>query len=162
LKRIREVPLTAAERQRRHREKQKGDQAFIARRRMERSKSYRQHKAKNLARSQRWAEANRDRTRSASKLFYERHLEAERLRNAEKSRRRNAAIQLGDRVDYAAIVRDSLGICAICDEPVIYEPAHIDHIVPLARGGTHTSNNLQFTHARCNLAKGAKLLMKAG
>lgn len=33
----------------------------------------------------------------------------------------------------------------------------LDHIVPLAHGGTHTRGNLQTTHRACNLAKGDTL-----
>ena len=34
---------------------------------------------------------------------------------------------------------------------------HVDHIMPLARGGPNTLDNLQLLCARCNLAKGAKV-----
>lgn len=32
---------------------------------------------------------------------------------------------------------------------------HIDHVVPVARGGEHVEENLQACHAKCNLAKGS-------
>lgn len=158
------MALTAAERQRQYRARRKGDPLYRARRSAEQSASYRRHKVTCIARSQRWAEANRDRTRATWKAFYARHITAEHLRIAEKSRRREAQKRATalERVHYADIVRDAKGICALCEQPVVNEPAHIDHIVPLAKGGAHTYNNLQFTHARCNLAKGVKLLKKAG
>lgn len=34
--------------------------------------------------------------------------------------------------------------------------AHIDHITPLSRGGTHCLTNLAIVHAECNLGKGAR------
>jgi 5-methylcytosine-specific restriction endonuclease McrA len=34
---------------------------------------------------------------------------------------------------------------------------HVDHIVPLARGGTNGPENLQLLAPVCNLRKGAKL-----
>lgn len=34
----------------------------------------------------------------------------------------------------------------------------MDHIVPLALGGEHTVENLQLTHFRCNLSKGARFI----
>jgi 5-methylcytosine-specific restriction endonuclease McrA len=37
------------------------------------------------------------------------------------------------------------------------EAAHIDHIVPLAEGGTHTRDNVTLVHASCNLNKRAAL-----
>lgn len=33
------------------------------------------------------------------------------------------------------------------------EPTHLDHFVPLAKGGTNAITNLRLTHATCNLAK---------
>lgn len=34
---------------------------------------------------------------------------------------------------------------------------HVDHIVPLAKGGTDTLDNMQLLHKACNLSKGAEL-----
>lgn len=55
------------------------------------------------------------------------------------------------------------GSCGICDGPMdgdLKRPdpmsKSVDHIVPLSRGGTHTQDNLQWTHLRCNLRKGAR------
>jgi len=39
--------------------------------------------------------------------------------------------------------------CAICGEPA----EHLDHITPLARGGTDRPTNLQPLCANCNLRK---------
>jgi 5-methylcytosine-specific restriction endonuclease McrA len=33
---------------------------------------------------------------------------------------------------------------------------HIDHVIPLAEGGTNALSNLQLLCAKCNLAKGKK------
>jgi len=53
------------------------------------------------------------------------------------------------------------GICGICNGCVTWTPGphqpSPDHIVPLARGGTHSLDNLQLSHLSCNLAKGANL-----
>jgi 5-methylcytosine-specific restriction endonuclease McrA len=35
------------------------------------------------------------------------------------------------------------------------DPFHLDHIVSIANGGKHELSNLQLTHAKCNLKKGA-------
>jgi 5-methylcytosine-specific restriction endonuclease McrA len=48
------------------------------------------------------------------------------------------------------------GICQICKLPVAREAMHVDHIVPLARGGKHEYANVQLAHARCNISKGAR------
>lgn len=38
------------------------------------------------------------------------------------------------------------------------EDYHVDHIIPLSKGGEHRLHNLQILHAEDNLRKGAKLL----
>lgn len=45
--------------------------------------------------------------------------------------------------------------CACCRLP-LRKKGHLDHIVPLSRGGTNWPQNLQWLCASCNLAKGAK------
>lgn len=53
-------------------------------------------------------------------------------------------------------------VCAICGQPVDHEPslfaynplaASLDHIVPLARGGSHTRDNVRCVHFICNSLK---------
>lgn len=47
--------------------------------------------------------------------------------------------------------------CAVCQGPMGFYDSHIDHIVPLAAGGEDNLNNLQLTHASCNLRKGVSM-----
>lgn len=49
--------------------------------------------------------------------------------------------------------------CGICVEPIVNQ-YHIDHIIPVAKGGEHTIDNLQLAHPLCNLRKGAKILSR--
>lgn len=55
-------------------------------------------------------------------------------------------------------------ICQLCGNPVDRNLRHpdlmaasLDHIVPLARGGTHEPDNCQLAHLICNSTKGDKL-----
>lgn len=50
------------------------------------------------------------------------------------------------------------GICGLrvnvkLKHPHPYSPS-LDHIVPLSKGGSHTPENVQLAHLRCNLSKG--------
>lgn len=47
-----------------------------------------------------------------------------------------------------------LAACVICDDPLEMK-IHVDHVVPLSKGGAHAASNLQLLSARENLAKGA-------
>lgn len=54
-----------------------------------------------------------------------------------------------------AIIERDGGVCRYCgDEP---ETPHIDHIVPVVRGGGNDEDNLCVACPSCNLSKGSKL-----
>lgn len=95
------------------------------------------------ARARAWRRANPDRAR---------------LNEAKRRTRKTATAGL---VDMAALWT---GRCALCLEPLdaalLYpDPLSksVDHIDPLSLGGTHTQNNLQWTHLICNIRKGNRI-----
>ena len=66
-------------------------------------------------------------------------------------------------IDVGQVFANYGGICYLCglviDISLKYpDPMSksVDHIEPLARGGSHTMRNLAPTHLHCNLAKGAR------
>ena len=61
-----------------------------------------------------------------------------------------------ENVDPAVVLKRDEGTCGICREPITGD-WHIDHIVPLARGGEHSYKNTQAAHPLCNMSKGARL-----
>lgn len=48
--------------------------------------------------------------------------------------------------------------CFYCREVFEIKRLHVDHFIPLAKGGPHVPDNLRKSCAGCNLAKGAKLM----
>lgn len=56
----------------------------------------------------------------------------------------------------AVIARDGY-VCQLCGLPVDPSDVHIDHIKPHSKGGATVLGNLQVTHSRCNLMKGARV-----
>lgn len=63
------------------------------------------------------------------------------------------------RISYVGILNSRGRLCHICDQPILLtDKLHFDHIVPLSRGGTHTTENIAPAHELCNLSKGRKLL----
>jgi 5-methylcytosine-specific restriction endonuclease McrA len=72
------------------------------------------------------------------------------LRNAEQERIRSRLVYERD-----------AWMCGICHDPVdrMHEYPHLmsaslDHMIPLAKGGTHTMQNVQLAHFLCNAKKG--------
>jgi 5-methylcytosine-specific restriction endonuclease McrA len=73
--------------------------------------------------------------------------EWERRRKAERKRVRR--LRIAERDGW---------ICGICGTQIAdMSDLHIDHIVPLCKGGKSNSENLQAAHACCNIRKGGKL-----
>lgn len=58
------------------------------------------------------------------------------------------------RAEVAAALPAACGWCGVDIDPA--EPWHLDHITPVAAGGTDTRDNVQPLHAACNRAKGAQ------
>jgi hypothetical protein len=48
-------------------------------------------------------------------------------------------------------------VCHLCRRPVDPSDVHVDHIVPLSRGGDSQLANLAVSHSKCNLQKGARI-----
>lgn len=100
-----------------------------------------------------WRRANAARKRA--QVLAWRAVNGERVRatSLASKHRRRAFCRAADAPtadQLAAILRDP---CLYCGDPA----EHVDHFIPLARGGTHTLDNLVPACAACNLSKGAKL-----
>ena len=96
------------------------------------------------ARERRWREQNRDRYRATQ-------------RRIELNRRARKHANFVEEVDPAIVLSDHAGLCGICGSPVDPADFHVDHIVPLAKGGEHSYANTQAAHPACNLRKGARI-----
>lgn len=73
-------------------------------------------------------------------------------------RRATAADAFVEHVDRSTVWLRDGGICHLCGQAADPSDWHLDHIVPLARGGQHSYTNTAVSHPRCNLSKGARLL----
>lgn len=117
------------------------------------------HAAERAARRLAQAEANRERDRASKRAWQEANPE-KRAEIALRRRARRRESVVGP-VDLDALWT---GRCGICEQRLDRTLAHpdmqsksIDHIVPLAAGGGHTQDNLQWTHLICNLRKGTRV-----
>jgi len=75
-----------------------------------------------------------------------------------RARERNAKGQLSRGIR-KALYAAQRGCCPVCKDALAMDGAqkcHIDHVVPLAAGGTHTDDNVQLLCPGCNVSKGAK------
>ena len=117
--------------------------------------------------------ANRDKCVAACRAYYESHTESARQRRMEWEKRNPELVRLGKKaykhrrrakqaLGGSFIARDVQEIlqlqkhkCAICRKK-LGRTHHVDHIIPLAKGGTNDRRNIQIAHPRCNTQKAAK------
>lgn len=101
-----------------------------------------------------WTAANREKHREAVKRYRAKNPE---IKRAEKAKRR-AAILGGGGTHTAKDVRSLLASqrwrCVYC-KGSIRDSHEVDHIVPLALGGSNDKTNLQMLCGTCNRQKGA-------
>lgn len=127
----------------------------------QRAKAYRaKHPEKAKAAVVAWCRANAGRLREIKRAYWaKRQAEDPTYGRAgianRRARKRNARCE--ERIDFKAVWKRANGYCGICQMPLGDSPYHFDHIVPLARGGEHSTRNLQVAHATCNLRKGARV-----
>ena len=103
---------------------------------------------------------NPEKQSAIKRRSFEKHKAKYRLRILAKTRARQArkrGVTVGT-VDYRLVVQEANGRCGICGTEVGSALIHIDHKIPISKGGTHTQENLQLAHGRCNLRKGAKVV----
>lgn len=53
--------------------------------------------------------------------------------------------------------KQCLVCCPLCGMPMHITEATIDHIIPLSKGGSNQSTNLQLVHRWCNFIKADKV-----
>lgn len=111
------------------------------------------------SRNQKWRTKNHAKARQIEKAYQDNHkLElATRVRNR-RARYRNAE-GFHSPEDVDVLLASQNGVCAACRTNV-HTGFHVDHIIPLSRGGSNWATNLQILCAKCNLSKGSKTMLE--
>lgn len=129
------------------------EQIREARREAESDPAYRDRAA---ARSRLWYEDNRDRAQERNREYNRSNPEV-----SAGARRRRRALErnaVSERYTREQVWAKTGGVCGVCGGTISDAAWHIDHIVPLSRGGDDTLANTQPTDPRCNRMK-SDLLM---
>jgi 5-methylcytosine-specific restriction endonuclease McrA len=140
------------------RARRRADRARIREREKLRAREYRAADPERFRKAQARHRAKRpDLVRAAQERY--RLTDRGNLKAREKLRRRRAlrlATQV-EPVDYAELLAECGMFCHICSMVIVdRSDLHMDHVIPLALGGTHTRDNIKPAHALCNLRKGAR------
>lgn len=131
-----------------------------------RAASYAKHKEKRRAEARDYCEEHREWSRAKSaewrknnpekrKAYYHANFDKNRFYQENRRARKLGAEGFHTKEDVERIRKDQNGKCALCRVKLcgVY---HIDHIVPLSKGGSNWPANLQLLCKPCNLSKGAR------
>jgi 5-methylcytosine-specific restriction endonuclease McrA len=132
---------------------------------------YLQHKEDTIERNRQWRAENPERRAENRRQEYERNREraieetrqwcqehteqAKANKRRHRARKRDAAGQ-HTAADIQVIYASQRGLCWWCSCE-LKDNYHVDHRVPLARGGSDAPENLVLTCPHCNISKGSKL-----
>lgn len=121
----------------------------------------------HVKKSEEWRKANPDKINALNKkYYYQDPLKRSKItltwmkNNPDKccdnshryrARKKNAFVE---NVSSLVVLELDDGICGICGKDVDPFDYHVDHVVPLSRGGDHSYANVQLSHPICNWKKG--------
>ena len=112
----------------------------------------RQRSAKARETKREWEKENKVRLKTTKRDWDKRNPEYRRLqRHARKARERNCVITLTRKEARSILL--SATHCAYCARDLASLKRTLDHVVPLARGGAHSAENLAVACFSCNSAK---------
>ena len=119
------------------------------------------NRAAELVRKREWARNNPLANRRWAETNVSRRRELGRAASHRRRARERAALGYVSPNIEGRLMRSQGGQCAGrgCGVYLIADPRnfHLDHIIPLSRGGPHDDTNLQLLCAPCNLSKGSQL-----
>lgn len=102
-----------------------------------------------------WYACNTDKAKANNAAWHKANPEAKRIyRQNREARKRTNGGTLSKGLS-AKLFKLQKGKCPCCKQPLGVK-FHLDHIVPIALGGSNTDDNIQLLRAFCNIQKHAK------
>jgi 5-methylcytosine-specific restriction endonuclease McrA len=122
---------------------------------------YQRHSEKVRKGIRRWRQENLDQVHERDRLYYQQNADQRRDDNRRRRAQRLNAIGTHTPDDVDCQIRsqtDAKGVlhCWWCGEP-IEDEYHVDHRIPLSKGGKDDPGNLVIAHPKCNRSKFNKL-----
>lgn len=124
------------------------------------SEREREYYTANKEKRHEYREANRERISEQKREYYREYLQTTRgkeVKRAQNQRRRARKVfaQLGLPFDESAQLKRQRCKCYYCGCKL--DKYHVDHVIPLSRGGSDGAENKVLACPDCNLSKGSKL-----
>jgi hypothetical protein len=156
--------LSKEELERRKKERYKRDKKKI----LARNNEYRlSHKEDINTKNRERRSSNIEKYREYSREYYSKNRQT--IRNNLKRRRHNRYGVLSIPYSTKQVLEKYGSNCHICNQPIDLnisrkpgipgwqKALHIDHVIPMSKGGPDTIDNVKPSHAECNLRKHAKI-----
>jgi len=128
-----------------------------------------EHGEKERARKRHYFKEHREEDRARSKKYRQEHPEKILAKSARgRARKRDATPDLTPEQKesiariYNTAINGARVRCYLCGEIMPKGDRHVDHIMPISKGGLHIPSNLAVACATCNLSKHAKLPEEIG
>lgn len=100
--------------------------------------------------------ANREKAVTRTAAYRAANPEAARVHKQNRRARKEAAGGQLPRDIIQRLRAKQSGLCACCFADLDETGYHLDHIVALSKGGSHTEGNMQLLTPKCNMSKGSK------
>lgn len=111
---------------------------------------------KNIAiKKQTYNNNNKDKSLERARLYRKTQKGQESYKN-NKHKRRSLSKSGDVTIEQLLELRQNAKICYWCETNLKNVKVHIDHYIPLSKGGLHTISNLVISCSKCNLSKGSK------
>lgn len=89
-------------------------------------------------------------------LIWEQRMERRRARAYRHTIKYRSPLSKVDRISRDQVIERDHSTCYLCGRnELANDEIHIDHVIPLSRGGHHVAENVRVACAPCNLRKGA-------
>ena len=122
--------------------------------------SHPEYHQRHLALGRKWYQAN-----ASNKAEYNRQwakANPERIKSHWATRRARKLQIRCENISRLFVIERDNSTCYLCGDLCPSEQIHIDHVIPLKRGGSHTYDNVRVACARCNHRKHTRLLSELG
>lgn len=117
---------------------------------------YRASYNRNIESVRQYYQDNKPKYRERERRYRQEHPGVYQSKDMRRRARKIGAIH--ERINRDEIIARDAGICHLCGASPTGRSLTLDHVIPLVRGGTHTSDNLKVACRSCNSRKQRRLL----
>jgi 5-methylcytosine-specific restriction endonuclease McrA len=133
----------------------------IARAKENGKRNYQENKERYKQNGREWRENNQERYKESNRIRKHTHFRNNREAYNSYTRNRRALLSNANGSHTAEDIRklheSQNGLCAYCGAPLA-GGYHVDHVIPISRGGSNYPSNLALACAFCNCSKNDRLL----